>query len=842
MGALWQDVRYGIRMLAKNPGFALIAVLTLALGIGANTAIFSVVNAVLLESLPYKDPGKLVFVWSTMVSRGINLSGSSAPDFREWRSRNRVFSGMSASNYLDVDLAAPGERPARLKAVAMTPGMFSLLGVDPALGRGFLPEEEQWGRHRVAILSYALWQSKFAEDNNILGRTIHLDGEDYSIVGVMPRGMPFFDNVPPVDVYEPLAFAPKDNMNTRSNYYLTVVGRLKPGVTLPQAQEEMFRVAAEIAKEVPANKGINARVVPVREQLVGDVRQALLILFGAVGFVLLIACANLANLMLARATTREQEFAVRSTLGASRLRLVRQLLTESLLIAFLGCIGGIALAIWGMNALEALIPTSLPQFRPIAINAPVLVFTAALSLLTAVLFSLAPIFHASKRDVQNTLREGGRSGADGRGRRRLRSVLVVAELALAMLLLVGSGLLIATFAALRHTDPGFSPDHVLTMNIPLSPADFPDGHENQAIQFFQDLTDQVDALPGVKASGVTSTLPLGFGSGWGKNLDVLGHTPATSLDQVPIVRFQLSSPGFMPAIGGRLRHGRFFTDQDNQQAPAVAIINEALARQFFPNEDPVGKSLRMIPPLDLLPPEARDPEHLAPVRTIVGVIADMKSTSMNQPALPTVFAPYFQYKNEGWSSTLVFTVRTSGDPLALATTVRDLIQQRLPDQPVSDVASMDELLGRSLSGARFSMLLISIFAGLALLLAAVGIYGVMAYVIAQRTREIGIRLALGAQPNDVLGVVMKQGTRLALAGVAIGLVAALGLTRLMSSLLYGVKATDLVTYASVTAVLVSVALLACFLPARRASQVDPMVALAYVSSHARTPVKFRARF
>ncbi|HXN72654.1 MAG TPA: ABC transporter permease [Candidatus Acidoferrales bacterium] len=824
MGTFWQDVRYGIRMLAKNRGFAIIAVLTLALGIGANTAIFSVVNAVLLEPLPYKDSGKLVFIWSTMISQGIDISGSSAPDFREWRSRNRVFTDMAASYYANVDLSARGDEPARLRAVAMTPGFFPLLGVNPAVGRGFLPEEGQWGKNRVVLLSYALWQSKFGADKNILKRTVHLDGQDYSIVGVMPRGMPFFDNLPLVDLFMPLSYAPKDDMNTRDNHYLYVVARLKPGVTLPQAQAEMSGVASEVEKEFPVNKGVGAKVKPVREQLVGDVRQALLILLGAVGFVLLIACANLANLMLARATTREQEFAVRAALGASRSRLVRQLLTENLLIAAAGGLGGILLAIWGMEFLESLIPTSLPRFHPIGVNAPVLIFTAALSLLTALFFSLAPILHSSKRDVQSTLREAGRSGMDGKGR-RLRSVLVVAELALAMLLLVGSGLLIATFGALRHTDPGFSSAHVLTMSIPLSPAYFPDGHVDEAIQFCQDLIVQVNALPGVKNSGVTTTLPLGFGNGWGKLIDVQGHAPATSLDKVPVVRFQLSSPGYMPAIGARLRQGRFFTDQDNQQAPGVAIINEALARQLFPNENPIGKSIRMTPPLALLSAEYRVSEDLAPLRTIVGVIADMKDTAMNQPALSTVFAPYFQFHHEGWNSDLVLTVKTAGDPLALAKTVRELIQKRLPDQPVSEVSSMDLLVGRSLSGARFSMLLISIFAGLALALAAVGIYGVMAYLVAQRTREIGIRLALGAEPKDVLRVVMEQGAKLALAGVAIGIVAALGLTRLMSSLLYGVKPTDFLTYLSVTAVLVLVALAACFLPALRASHVDPMVAL-----------------
>ncbi|MGA8104262.1 MAG: ABC transporter permease [Candidatus Acidiferrales bacterium] len=821
-----QDVRHGLRLLRKSPGFTTVAVLTLVLGIGANTAVFSVVNAVLLEPLPYRDSGKLDFVWSTMISQGIPISGSSAPDFREWRARNQVFTDVAAWSYGDFDIAVQGQEPMRLKGAAITAALFPLLGVNPALGRTFLPEEEQWGRHHVVLLSYGLWQSRFAGDPKILGRTIHLDGEDETIVGVMPRGMPFFDDLPPVDVWAPLAYAPKDEMNTRGNHYLQVVARLKPGVTIGQAQADVSDIAKQLETEYPENKGLGGKVVPVREQLVGDVQPALIILLGAVSFVLLIACLNVANLMLARATSREQEFAVRSALGASRGRLLRLLVAESIPITLLSGIGGVLVAAWAIKLLTALMPSNLPRFNPVGIDGHVLMFTAAASLVTATLFSLIPAVHVSKTDVQESLREGARGGNENRGRRRTRNLLVVVEVALALLLLVGAGLLIETLSALRRADAGFASAHVLTMQVPLSSADFPHGHEDQSLQFFNDLEQRVRALPGVKDAGITTTLPLGFGSGWGKYVDVQGHTPPTSIDQVPVVRFQMSSPGYMPAIGARLRKGRFFSDQDDQRGAAVAIINETFERQFFSNENPVGKSIRMLPPLNLLP--AGSPlDQFAPLRTVVAVIADMKDTSMSQPALPTVFAPYAQYKNEGWDPAPMLVVQTTGDALAAASAVRDQVHALLADQPVAELATMDQLRARSLSQTRFIMLLLSIFAGIALVLAAVGIYGVMAYTAVQRTHEIGIRMALGAEPKDVMGLVLKLGTKLALAGVAIGTIAAFGLTRLMSSLLYGVSATDPVTFIAVAVLLGLVAVASCFIPARRVMRVDPMIALRY---------------
>jgi putative ABC transport system permease protein len=827
MQTILQDLRYGARALARNKAFTLVAVLTLALGIGANTAIFSVVNAVLLQPLPYKDPGKLVFVWTTMISQGVPISGSAAPDFREWRSRNQVFQGMAAYTNDNLNLSLPGEEPSRLQGADVSPELFSLLGVNPVLGRTFLPEEEQWGRHRVVLLSYSFWQTRFGGEKNILSRHLRLGGQDYAIIGVMPKGMPFFDDLPRADLWVPLSYAPKDDMNTRGNHYLNVVARLKSGVSLERAGTEMSGIANQIEQQFPENKGLGAKVVTVREQLVGDVRPALLILLGAVAFVLLIACMNIANLMLARATARQQEFAVRAAMGAGRGRLLVQLLIESLPNALFGGVAGVLLASWGIKFLESLIPSDLPRFNPIAINTTVLAFSAAISLLTTLFLALAPAFFASKSDIQETLREGVRGGQEHRGSGKLRSLLVVSEVAMAVLLLAGAGLLIKTFGALRHADPGFTSDHVLTMQMELSPdTDFPNGHEDAAIQFYRELSERVDALSGVKGSGITTTLPLGFGMGWGKNFDIQGHTPPTLLENVPIVRFQLSTPGYFPAIAARLRDGRFFTWQDNQTAPGVAIINETVAHQFFPNENPIGKLIWMRPPLALIPSEFRKTDTLPPWRTIVGVIADMKDQAINHPAFPTVYAPYAQYHNEGWGST-IFAVRTTGDPLAASGMVRDQIHALLPNEPVAEVASMEQLLARSLSRARFSTMLLSIFASLALTLAAVGIYGVMAYAVAQRTREIGVRLALGAQPRDVLGMVLLGGGKLTAFGIILGLVGALILNRFLRSQLYGVSAHDPLTYAAAAVLLSVVALVACYLPARRATRVDPLVALRY---------------
>lgn len=825
MGSLLQDLRYGLRMLAKNPGFTAVAVLTLALGIGANTAIFSVVDAVLLRPLPYSHPDKLVMVWSTYAQQGNAQGGTAPPDFREWVQQNSVFEGMAAFWMVDMNLSAPGQEPMRVQGARISASLFPLLGVKPLLGRNFAPGDEEHGHNREALISYGIWQGRLGGDPSILGREINIGGNLYTVIGVMPKGMPFFDNVPPVDLWVPLSFAPGDNMNTRNNHFLPVVARLKPEVTMQQAQAEMTTISRRLADEYPDNVGLGSKVVALHEQIVGNFRPALLVLLGAVGFVLLVACANVANLLLARAAAREREFAVRAALGARQGRIVRQLLIESLPLGLLGGMAGVLLAGWGIASLAALIPSNLPRFNPISVDGRVLFFTALVSLLTAIIFGLAPAYQSSKATIHETLKEGGCGSTEGRGRNRLRGLLVVTEMALALTLLIGSGLMLKSFYRLQRVDPGFSPENILTMQIPMPGKKYPNPALARA--FLDQVLERVKALPGVHSAGVSTGLPLGFGGGWGKFFTVVGQPDPPSLDKVPLVNFELDSPDYFRTIGARLRQGRLFTRQDNETAQPVAIINEALARRYFLNQDPVGKSIWMLPPLNLLPPSERDPDRLAPQRTIVGVIADVKNVSLNQPADPILYAPYYQDKNEGWFSTVWLSVRTSSDPLALAPAVRTQVQALDPDQPVAEVATMENLVSRSESQALFSTMLLAIFAAVALMLAAVGIYGVISYSVTQRTHEIGIRMALGAKRGDVLKLVVGQGLVLALAGIAAGLVGAFALTRFLSSMLYDVKPTDPGTFVLVSLVLLGVALPASFIPARRATKVDPMVALRY---------------
>jgi putative ABC transport system permease protein len=582
--AVLQDVRFGLRMLRKNPGFTAVAVLTLALGIGATTAIFTVVDAELLEPLPYKNPARLVHV-ATAFKQGPQDASASAPDYRDWRGRNHVFSDMAAFTDDDFDLALPGEEPARLYGVMATPSLFAVLGVNPILGRAFLPEEEQWGHDKVVILSYGLWQTRFGGNKNIVGQVVHLHDQEYLIVGVMPRGMMPPANAPvTVDLWTPLAYAPGDTWNVRANHYLEVVARLKPGVSVAQAQADMSSVAKQLEAEYPENKGVDVRTISVRERLVGNVRRSLLVLFGAVSFVLLIACVNVANLMLARANYRSHEFAIRSALGATQGRLLGQSFTENLPISFLGGAVGILFAAGSLRLLGSWIPYDLPRLGPIALNINVLVFTAAISLLTTSSFVLTPALRSSEINMQQNLQEGSR-GNVGPARRSLQGFLVISEVGLALLLLTGAALLIETLLKLQSVDMGFSPDHLLTMRMPLSATEFPSGREEEAIQFYQNLISRVSTLPGVKDAAFTTTLPLGVGIDLGKWIDIRGHTPPASLDKVPFVQFQLSSPRYLPAIRARLREGRYFTEQDNQNASAVAINQRDFRTPVFPERE-----------------------------------------------------------------------------------------------------------------------------------------------------------------------------------------------------------------------------------------------------------------
>ncbi|MDQ3907772.1 MAG: ABC transporter permease [Acidobacteriota bacterium] len=700
------------------------------------------------------------------------------------------------------------------------------------MGRGFLSEDEQWGRNRVALLSYGLWQRRYGGDAGVVGREINLGGQGYTVVGVMPKRTAFFDNQPPVDLWVPISFAPGDNNDSRNNYFIQIVGRLKSGVTLAEAQSDVSTVAARLRADAKESEGFEGELVSLRDEIVGDARRALLVLLGAVSFVLLVACANVANLLLARAAAREKELAIRASLGASRVRLARQLLLESLPLGLLGGGLGLLLAAWGVSALDALLPAALPRHNAIEIDARVLAFTAAVSLLTTVVFGLLPAFQAARSDLQIALSEGGRGGTQGRRQSRLRGLLVTAEMALAVVLLVGAGLMIQSFVKLRGVETGFDARNVLTMRVPLPAAKYPEplninSPPPAGLAFFERLLERVRATPGVKAAGVSTSLPLGAGGSWGKLLSVEGRPAPTSIDQIPNVRFALVSEDYMSAMGIPVRAGRPFDAHDTADAPQVAIINETAARRFFPGEDPLGKVIYLGPPESLLPPAPSGQTNRTPRRTIVGVVADVKGSDLSLQPKAQVYAPYRQNKLEGWTNTMMLAVRSEGDPSALAAPIREEVRALDADQPVSDVATMEERLSRSVSQPRFSTLLLAVFAAVALLLAAVGIYGVVAYAVAQRTHEIGVRMALGAQRRDILRMIVRQGMTLTLAGVVLGLGASLALTRLMTGLLYGVSATDPKVYVGIAALLSLVALAACLVPARRATKVDPMIALRY---------------
>ena len=833
MNSLLHDLRFGLRMMVHSPMFTVIAVVTLALGIGANTAIFSVVDAVLLRPLPYPAADRLVFLWSTMNSQGVPMSGSALPDYQAWRDQNRVFDGLAGFYYGDFNLSTSGEAPERIQGAYITANLFQVLQVSPALGRLFTPEEEQFGRHRVVLLSDKLWQRRFGGSASVPGREIRLAGETYTIAGVMPRGMPFFDNLPEVELWTPIAFAKDDNFGTRNNHFINLVGRLKPGVTVAQAQSDVSTIARALEQVDPNNKGLGALIVPLQQQIAGDSRKALLVLLGAVGFVLLVACANVANLLLARASARSKELAIRASLGASRARIIRQIIIECLPLAVLGGLCGVLLATWGIDLISSLLPASLPRANAIGVNARVLGFTFALALLTIVIFGLLPAFQAARTDLRESMSEGGGAGIGTRKQGRLRRLLIVVEVALALVLLVGSGLMLRTFIKLRQVNVGFNARNVITMRVPLPDAKYPipqslsDPREPAGLAFSDQLLARVASLPGVQAATVATVLPLGAGLEWGKFLSIADRPAPASIDQVPLVRFTLISDDYFRTFGIALREGRAFDSNDKSNSQLVAIINETLAKRFFANEDPVGKTIWMGLPENLLPPDAQTPENRAVRRTIVGVVADVKGRSLNAESPSLVYAPLTQNRREGWTNGLMLAVQTTTPPETLITAIREQVRLLDPDQPVTNVRTMDDQLSRALSSARFSLWLLGLFAVLGLSLAAIGIYGVMMTAVAQRTHEIGLRMALGAQRRDVLVLVIRQGMFPVLIGVAAGLAAAVGLTRVMSTLLFEVSATDPLTLAAITVLLTIVALIACYIPARRATKVDPLVALRY---------------
>jgi putative ABC transport system permease protein len=803
MQSFLQDLRYGARMFWKNPGFTLIAIITLSLGIGANTAIFSVINGVLLSALPYPQPEQLAMVWCDNKRQGIPDDITSYPNFVDWRDRNKTFQGMAGMIPSNPHLTGVGE-PEEIRAAIVSINFFQVIGVGPTLGRGFTAEEERQGSDRVVILSHALWQRRFGGDPGILNKTISLSGISNTVVGIMPPGFQFPENT---DMWRPLA--PTDETRaSRFSFFLPVVGRLKPGVTRAQAQADLDVIANQIEQQFPDMAGYGVNVVPALEQAVGAIRRTLVILFAAVLFVLLIACANVANLLLARAAGRRREFAVRSALGAGRWRIVRQLLTESMLLAVLSGALGVLLAWWGVRLLVELSPANIPRLENIGLDGRVLWFTLGLSLLTGLIFGVAPALQTTHLKLGETIKEGGRTGAGGHRAQLIRGVLIVAEVALTLVLLVGAGLLIRSFWRLQQVDPGFKTDNVLTLRLSLPRSRYTDGA--QSASFFERLQERLAALPGVVAVSATTDIMLQrLATSSNFTIENRPRDPSELSLELPFDRVQ---PNYFQTMGIQLMRGRTFTAQDGRDSPRVGIVNETFVKRYFPNEDPIGKRFTF-----------GNGGPNAQWIAIVGVVRDTKRQGVDQPIRIESWMPLAQSP----ARSMEVVLRTTGDPLALSNAAREAVWSIDRDLPIPRIQTMEQNLSTRVAQRRLNMLLLGLFASVALVLASVGIYGVVSYAVTQRTNEIGIRVALGAQARDVLRLVVGGGMKLALAGVVIGLVMTFLLTRLMASLLFGVSATDPITFAAIAVLLIGVALVACLIPSRRATKVDPMVALRY---------------
>ncbi|MGH9930299.1 MAG: ABC transporter permease [Pyrinomonadaceae bacterium] len=812
METLLRDIRYGARSLLKRPGFALVAVITLALGIGANTAIFSVVNAVLLRPLPFPESEQLVKLGEGPSADHPERGVFSFPDYKDVQAQTQTLEHVAGYLNSGAMLSSDGADAERVLGVDVSPEYFQVLGVKPQLGRTFTSEEDH-PQASVVVISYGLWQRRFGGSQQIIGSQLKLGASSMTIIGVMPAGFEFPFRAEHQDFWEPLNDRPTPDREARDARSLNVIGRVRPGISASQADVELRTIANRLTQQYPAsNTGVVMGAASLRTDLSSDIRPALLILLGAVAFVLLIACANVANLLLARAATRQKEIAIRSALGASRVRIIRQLLVESLLLALLGGALGLLLATWGVQLLVTIAPTNIPRLQQVGLDLPVLLFALLLSALVGVGFGTVPALQASRRDLNGALNDANRGSTENLTRNRARSLLVVSEVALSLVLLIGAGLLLKSFVRLLHTSPGFDATRIVALDIPLSRQRY-DTPRKQSY-FFHQLIDRTKALAGVESVGVVNLLPLG-NSDEALTFSIAGR-PKFPAGSEPVANYTVVSSGYFEALKILLRQGRSFGSEDKEKAPAVVLISEELARQYFAGESPIGKRLTI------------DSDSGSPAdaisREIVGVVGDVRRESLDIATVPEFYVPYEQAPERRMN----LVVRMTADnPANTTATLRQALKELDGDQMVWQTRTLDQLVAASIAGRRFNMLLLGLFAGLALVLAALGIYGVMAYSVTRRTHEIGIRMALGARMIDVLRLVIKDGMTLALIGVVVGLGGAFALTRLMSTLLFGVTPTDASTFVGISLGLLAVALIASYIPARRATKVDPLVALRY---------------
>jgi putative ABC transport system permease protein len=824
------DGRYAVRSLRRTPVFAIVAVTVLALGIGANTGLFSVISAVLLRPLPYSNADRLVRIWSAMPAQGYPRGASALPDYRSWRTANQTFDEIGASHNTMYNLTAV-DRPERLVAARLTATMWKVLGPTPLLGVLFSSDAEQWGRHRVVVVSEGLWRRRFGADPTIVGRTVQLNAETFTVIGVLPGSFQY-PNAATV-LWTPIAYAPGDPRDTRSNHFLDVIGAVRAGVTIAAAEADLKVIAAQIRAHFPENAGVDVTMRSWREDIVGDVRPTLLLLWGSVALVLLIACTNVAYLVLARSVARRQELTIRVAIGAGRSRLLRQLVAENLLLSSLGAIGGIALAHFLVNAVPALGPVGIPRLQEVTLDRFAIACAVGLAILTGVGFSLWPLRHVRNIDLANNLNESARSTAGGRHQARWRRALLIAEVALSLVLLIGAGLLIASLMRLQQVDGGFRPAHLLTASVNLAGVRYQ--KPEQIMAFVRQLTEAIAAVPGVQAAAAGTGIPLG-GTGWGKYFTIDGRPVPASLAQVPNVEYRQITPEYFRALGATLTDGRAFTADDDGRRARVALVNETLARRFWPKQDPIGSRVYVGPPESLVADliaaaiaAGQLPADFSgfPRLTIVGIVRDVRERGLDREVAPALYVPYAQAvpPNEEPSGSFFLTVRTNTDPLAYRQSIEAVVHRLDANLPLADVRAMDARIAESLARRRFAMLLLAAFAGVALILVIAGLYGVMSYVVTRRRREFGVRLALGATPADLLTLVLSQGLQVTAIGITAGLLLAAVLSRLIEGQLFEIKSLDPRIYGATALVMGIVAAIACAVPALRAAQLDPAMTL-----------------